>query len=706
MVHHFRGAINIAGHAPHGRARLLPGRPRFDRRFQSRPHLRVTFLQPILLFGLPLALIPVIIHLLNRMRHRPRAWAAMRFLISATRSSTSNTKLRQWLILLFRTLAVAFLILFLARPLAGGWLGWALSPAPDAIIILFDRSASMETRVGGASKREQALQFLASAAKPFEETSHLVLIDSATRQPIPFSKASSLAQMDAAKPSDAAADVPAMLRAAFDWLVDNRAGTAEIWIASDAQRSNWLPDDPRWKSVVAQFTGLSQKVRIRLLSLDQSPDANVSAQLREALRRSRNGGSELRLTVDLQRNRAAAATIPLTLTLDGARSEMDVAMDGQALRWRHKTDLGARSHGGWGGVALPADANNRDNVSYFVYGPETSATAAVVSDDLQTARILGFAAAGRDGQPAARIASVDAPTMDFQKLALIVWQAPLPAGPQAESLRSFVSEGGVVVFFPTGRPDAQQFAGMGWGGVENSVDKGSPFRLRRWNEDEGPLAKSDEHFSLPLAETSFSQRQLVAGQKDSLAAFDDGAAFLTRAVYGKGEVYFCSSLPDDRWSSLSDGPVLVPMLQRLIETGAQRLQPVSTISCGELSAADQALHWTSVDSPAPKDIRVEAGVYRSGDRLLAVNRPAAEDNPEIISLDDAKKLFGDLPLQTLQEQRTQFGQAQGEIWRVFLFIMLLTLIGEGFLILPSKPRPAQPPRKRNPAAAPETSAAR
>src|SRR5579885_3642965 len=99
----------------------------------------MTFLQPIVLWGLPLVLLPVLIHLLNRMRHRPQQWAAMRFLVSATRSSINNARLRQWLILLCRVVAVLMLLLFVARPLAGGWLGWALSPAPDTILILLDR---------------------------------------------------------------------------------------------------------------------------------------------------------------------------------------------------------------------------------------------------------------------------------------------------------------------------------------------------------------------------------------------------------------------------------------------------------------------------------------------------------------------------------------------------------------------------------------
>jgi hypothetical protein len=643
----------------------------------------MTFLQPFVLFGLPLILAPVIIHMLNRMRHRPKAWAAMRFLVSATRNSVSQTRLRQFLILLCRVLAVAMLVLFLARPLAGGWLGWALSPAPDAILILLDRSASMETQTGPATKRQQAIQLLAQAAKEFEETSHLVLIDSATRVPQEITKAATLEQLSLTQSSDTAADIPAMLRTAFDWLIENRAGTAEIWLASDGQRSNWLPEDPRWKSVMAQLGGLSQRVRVRLLVMNQPPEANASISIKELLRRPRGDKSELQFVLDLQRNRNSSTSLPVTLTLNGEKTESDVAMEGQSLRWRHKIDLGARREGGWGSFALPADANLHDNTAYFVYGADTPLLATVVSSDPRVARSLEFAAASRNAQPAELISDADLAGANFEGRSLLVWQAPLPAGADADRVQSFVASGGVVIFFPTGQPDARQFDGIGWGGVQEA-ENAEGFRILRWDEDEGPLAKSDEHISLPLGQTAFQRRQPIVGQKDALAAFEDGTAFLTRQSLGKGEVYFCASLPDPAWSGLGDGPVLVPMLQRMLLAGARRLQQVSSAACGELSLADQTLPWISVDSTAPKDIRTQAGVYRAGDRLLAVNRPAAEDEPELVDPDEARKLFGDLPVQTLQERHFETGQLQGEIWRFFLFAMLLFLIVEGFLILPAR----------------------
>ena len=48
----------------------------------------MSFLQPIALFGIALAATPILIHLLNLMRHRRESWAAMRFLLKAKENSS------------------------------------------------------------------------------------------------------------------------------------------------------------------------------------------------------------------------------------------------------------------------------------------------------------------------------------------------------------------------------------------------------------------------------------------------------------------------------------------------------------------------------------------------------------------------------------------------------------------------------------------
>jgi hypothetical protein len=77
----------------------------------------MSFLYPALLLGLPLAGLPVVSHLINQRRFQNIDWGAMRFLLEANRMSRGFARIRQWLILLFRVLAVAALIFAISRPL-------------------------------------------------------------------------------------------------------------------------------------------------------------------------------------------------------------------------------------------------------------------------------------------------------------------------------------------------------------------------------------------------------------------------------------------------------------------------------------------------------------------------------------------------------------------------------------------------------------
>ncbi len=82
----------------------------------------MSFLQPWLLWGLPLVAIPIIIHLLNQWRFQTMPWAAMMFLLAARRMTRGYSRLRQWLILAMRALAVAGLVIAVSRPCSGdGW---------------------------------------------------------------------------------------------------------------------------------------------------------------------------------------------------------------------------------------------------------------------------------------------------------------------------------------------------------------------------------------------------------------------------------------------------------------------------------------------------------------------------------------------------------------------------------------------------------
>ena len=67
-------------------------------------------------YALLATMIPVLIHLINRRRHRRVPWAAMQFLLAASKRSLRRLRMEQWLLLALRMALVALVGLAIARP--------------------------------------------------------------------------------------------------------------------------------------------------------------------------------------------------------------------------------------------------------------------------------------------------------------------------------------------------------------------------------------------------------------------------------------------------------------------------------------------------------------------------------------------------------------------------------------------------------------
>ena len=394
------------------------------------------FLQPLIIYGLPLILLPVIIHMLNRMRYRTVAWAAMMFLLTASKQATRQAKIREWLILACRVLALLALLLFLARPLVGGWLGWAAGSAPDTVLILLDRSPSMEAQDPRThqSKRALVLKRLAEAAGEARGNSRYVLLDSATRAPQEVASPAALEKLGVAGASDAAADIPALLDAALDYIQNNQCGRTDIWLASDLQKANWHPESPQWSTVRERFKNLTQDARVRLLALTQPVKDNIGVRVVEAIRRRTGKGYELQITAELTGQGAAAANFPLTVVHEGARTTVPVSFGGQKLTTQYRLDLGPRTTSGWGWVELPADANPRDNLAFFVYPEDLRAKTLIVAESDASAPLLRLASAPAPGllNQEADVQNSSTP-LKLDGVALLIWQAAAPTGSVPES---------------------------------------------------------------------------------------------------------------------------------------------------------------------------------------------------------------------------------------------------------------------------------
>ena len=647
------------------------------------------FLQGSLLMGLYALAIPVIIHLLNRRRFRTVQWGAMQFLLKATRESRGKKRLKHIIILTCRALAIAALIVAIARPLLGGFLGWG-SGKVDTVVLILDRSPSMERRDadGQPTKRESILANVAAAMKELDGA-RLVLIDSATNTAQDIASPDILPELSTTGPTDAATDIPSLLSTALEYLEEAKPSRSEIWIASDLQRADWTPDDPRWGAFQAGLTSLDpQHVQVRILSLSSRKRNDYTITTHSA----RREGNDLILDLEVTREEdLGPSSINLTYSINGARSGDKVQIDGQSVRFQERLPLEGSDEGGHGWISIPTDTNNRNNVSYFAFGAQAPSLAYYVHEADASEEVLASigraAAPGLPNQELTILPEELSHQIEWDNASLIVWQAALPTGPVAEQLLAFVRTGGVTVFFPPSKDSENSFGGISWGPITESAE-GRYFIVKEWNQIDGPLRNGIDGLEIPLKRLRAILRREIAGNATALAEWDDGAPLLSRRVIENGTAFFLNTLPDYTWSNLEQTAIHLVALQRSLALGSKRHGAGFFGIAGKDSAKPQPdeirtrLDAHSTGDPANADF--EAGVYQFGERTVAVNRPTEEDSLEQTTTPDLALALDGTNFRLFEEDTSGNDQLIREAWRAFLIAMLLFLIAEAILCLQPK----------------------
>lgn len=669
----------------------------------------MTFLQPWVLVALPLVALPLIIHLINQRRFQTVPWAAMRFLLAARAMSSGYSRLRHWLIMLLRMLAVAAVILAIGRPLSRGWLALAGGARPDSAIVVLDRSPSMQARDPAAPEtklatgRRQLAETLATLAPQ-----RCLLVEANQLSELP---PSALADLPAAGPVAAAADIPGMLQAAYDHIRDNAAGSTEIWICSDGRTNDWGLDDGGWAGLRDAYAKLPQQVRFQLLAFDAPPAGNVAVRVTEARLERRGEARELLVSVVATRQDSGPdMTLPLKFEIGGVTTTVDVELVGrEAVLANHVLPLGrGDSARGWGRVSIPADTCEADNDFYFVFDEPPLRLALVVAEEAAAGRVLELAASIPPSKElvarAERVPRAGLATAPWAEAAALIWQGPLPQGDEGKLVDEFLARGGQAIFFPPEAADGTTFAGVAWGAW---LAHPQALRPEQWRSDDDILANTLASGALPVGELDVQRSCGLVGDLVPLAALAEGLPLVARVPDGRG-VYFCSTLPRPRDSSLaSEGIVLYAILQRLIERGLEPLAGARQIDAGPSAsgleaAAEPAARWERLAGPAggaSTEAAWLAGIYASAGQLIAVNRPLAEDAATVASPERIDSLFRGLTYTRVAGRAGRGDSIVQEIWRAFLIAMLLALIGEGLLSLPRRRATTLVPPARAEAAA-------
>ncbi len=681
----------------------------------------MAFLNPLWLLALPLIALPIVIHLLNQRRHRSISWGAMQFLLTAKRMNRGMARLKQILIMAARMAAIAGLIFAVSRPLSSGWVGSITGGQPESIIVLLDRSASMQQQqtTTGESKLKSGLAKIVAALQTMGYQRPLVLIESGQPTPLVLERPADLLDHPRTGPTESSADIPAMLQAALDYVVQNQTGRTDVWLLSDAAINDWSPDSSRWRGLQSSFAQ-REGLRFQILQYPEPPTQNLTItldQVRRQVAPDNANAAELVLDLTVQ-GRSSNTTVPLAFNINGLRSVLNLELRGETTSLvGHRIPIDQELAAGWGSVQLPYDENESDNTAYFAFAPEPVRRTVIVTERPAHTRAIQLAAETAPTPGVEHEVQVLSPEqtglIDWQSTALLVWQAPLPESDLARVMENFLTSGRSIVFLPPTEPSSSQFAGWRWGDWSEINRQGQA--VRYWNSDEDLLARTRNGQPLPVNDLRFyqyAQLQSVdagatetgagetgaASTQDSewpattLAQLENNATLLQRCKTTGGTLYFLSTWPVGTHSSLDrEGITLFVAIQRAIAQGIETVGNAKSLAAG--SAPAQVVQELPQVLSAAADPWLggrsqRAGVYGDASLWVALNRPAAEDRGQNMGRGEIESLLAGLDFQIVEDQVGSGRSLASEVWRLFILAMGLALIAEAALCLPPKAAPA------------------
>jgi hypothetical protein len=262
----------------------------------------------------------------------------------------------------------------------------------------------------------------------------------------------------------------------------------------------------------------------------------------------------------------------------------------------------------------------------------------------------------------------------------------------AKQLRDYLAAGRTILFLPPNSPDATKIFDIGWDQWQQAAAN-KPFTVEWWRTDDDLLANTRDGSALPVGKLELQRLCGIVGDGVPLARVGGHGPLLLRSVGRNGNAYFLGTLPGSSSSNFArDGVVMYALLQRALEQGVATLGLAQQRYAAASVLGDDPSKWRRIEpedaSDLTENLPLRAGILSHGDRLVALNRPPGEDQPAVLAPGDLDDLFAGLDFHVVSDTLENGRSLTSEVWRTFLFLAALALIGEALLCLPPRNNPA------------------
>ncbi len=514
----------------------------------------MSFVSPWLL--LALAALPLLWWLLRVMPPAPRqvVFPAVRLLLGLPATNQTAARTPLWLLIL-RLAAAALVIIGLARPMLRSG---ADLPGRGPLLLVIDDGWASAT--DWPARMRAAQRFLAQAGEAGRPVALLAAADGND------------GSVPAATPVMPAAELAprvAVLRPK-PWPVDRAAAASALqhWRGNIAYLADGITDGPGWPA----FASALEAAGPVLVMADTTPPARLLLPATPAadglVVRAARPTSDLPALVEVLAQTGDGRTLarlPLQFAAGVARAEATLRLPAELRNQIDRLQIDPVPGGvpGAGGVVLLDESARRRPLGLAT--GDLAADAPLSGSNYYLKRAMAPYAEVREG-------SLDS-LLSRPLSMLVLSDHPLVAGPEADAVRRFVEQGGLLLRF-AGPATAQASA-------DGQADPLLPVPLLGFERELGgamswaapvalaPFSAPSPFLGLKIPDEVRVSRQVLADPAGDLtqatwARLADGTPLLTQRALGAGRIVLVHVTANADWSNLPLSGAFVDMLRRLL----------------------------------------------------------------------------------------------------------------------------------------------
>jgi len=670
----------------------------------------MAFLNPLVLIGIIAAAVPLLVHFFNFRQPQRLDFSSLALLHALKTTTIQRMRIRQWLLLLLRTLAICMLVAAFARPVLTGTAGGQfMGRASMSMAVVLDNSLSMTQGDAGGPYLEQ---IRASARTLLQQSQHADEIFIMTSSDPAPDRMEDVPHLDGSAVTTTAAT--AISRAAQH--LEQHASHAHrmVLYMGDLQQSTLADSLP---------VSVPNPVAVHVIPMHAADRPNVAVTRATVLSRIVGPGEPVRIEASVINH----GTVPIedwavSLYLEGER----VAQSGVSLLpgvpTRVVLSASPQSHGWLAGyVEGEDDSFYQDNRQYLTLHVPQVRRILIAGDAGSQTASLEMALSLEDDQSPFRAQVISAKDLLTTALGrydavFLVGLSALSTGQIAELAR-YVEQGGGLMLFPSEDLTASN-------ALLAALDAGS------WQLRDAAQTVTHAEFDHALFEGIFETtpsgpaRRIEPVEVYRLAAYSPGTAveqplirlsggepFLQEIRHGRGRGLLLAVTPDHHWSDFPVRGLFVTLLYRAAhylsaggsvqgdrlvagQPGSVRVRAAGSLaqlitpSGLEIVPSQHQLFGSTlldvrIDKPGIVDITVDGQLRRRmsislDPRESRLTYASPEEASDVLSEalnTPVDMILADAPAAVMQARRGR------NLWRHFLIAALLLLVAEMFVAM-------------------------